>query len=167
MADIYLGLGSNTEPTRYLRMGVKELAREFELRTVSRAYRNQAVGFEGDDFLNAVVCVASDRPVEEIADVLKAIHAKAGRVRGDSAFVSRTLDIDLLLVGDAVIPEWRIPRRDVLEHSFVLRPLAEIAPDLRHPVTGETMAAHWAACDQETHPLTEVPLDLLDSIEPA
>ena len=165
MTDIYLGLGSNTEPARYLCMGVQELAREFDLRTVSRAYRNQAVGFDGDDFLNAVVCVASDRPVEEIADVLKAIHAKAGRARGDSAFVSRTLDIDLLLVGDAVIPEWRIPRRDVLEYSFVLRPLAEIAPDLRHPVTGETMASHWADCDQERHPLTEDPLNLLNSTE--
>ncbi len=167
MPDIYLGLGSNTEPARYLCVGVQELAREFDLRTVSRVYRNQAVGFDGGDFLNAVVCVASDRPVEEIADVLKAIHAKAGRVRGDSAFVSRTLDIDLLLVGDAVIPEWRIPRRDVLEYSFVLRPLAEIAPDLHHPVTGKTMVSHWAAFDQERHPLTEDPLNLLNSTEPA
>ncbi len=165
MTDIYLGLGSNTEPVRYLCMGVQELAREFDLRAVSRVYRNQAVGFDGDDFLNAVVCVASDRPVEEIAEVLKAIDAKAGRVRGDSAFVSRTLDIDLLLVGDAVIPEWRIPRRDVLEYSFVLRPLAEIAPDLRHPVTGETMASHWADCDQERHPLIEVTQNLLNSAE--
>ena len=162
MPVIYLGLGSNTEPERHLRLGVEELARRFELLTVSRVYENRAVGFAGDDFLNAVASIASDQPVADIAAALDDIHGMAGRVRGDSAFVSRTLDIDLLTYGDEVIPEWRIPRSDVLEYSFVLRPLAEIAPEFRHPVTGKTMAEHWDEFDHEGHLLVENSLILLN-----
>ena len=82
--------------------------------------------------------------------------------RGSDAFVSRTLDIDLLLYGDACLPEQRVPRRDVLEYSFVLRPLAELAPDFRHPETGRTMAEHWADFDSSQHPLTQTGLILLN-----
>jgi len=165
MPLVYLGLGSNTKPALNLRLGVRELARRFDLVDVSRVYRNSALGFEGADFLNAVASIETDMEVSLIADELNAIHDIAGRVRGDTAFVSRTLDIDLLMYGDAVIPEWRIPRPDVLGYSFVLRPMSEIAPDLRHPVTGKTMDAHWTEFDQDLHPLDEVPLILLKSVE--
>ena len=47
----------------------------------------------------------------------------------------------------------RVPRNDVLEYSFVLRPLAELAPDLVHPVTGKTMLEHWQEFDAASHPL--------------
>ena len=80
----------------------------------------------------------------------------AGRKRGEDSFVSRSLDIDLLLYGEQVIDEWRVPRDDILKYAFVLRPLAEMAPDLVHPATGKTMAEHWQAFDRDSHVLEPV-----------
>ena len=57
-------------------------------------------------------------------------------------------------------PPLRLPRSDVLEYSFVLRPLAELAPELVHPVTGRTMSEHWEDYDAEAMPLTPVSLIL-------
>ena len=82
--------------------------------------------------------------------------------RSQEKFASRPLDIDLLLYDDLVIdqPPLRLPRSDVLEYSFVLRPLAELAPELVHPVTGRTMSEHWEDYDAEAMPLTPVSLIL-------
>lgn len=155
MPSVYLGLGSNTQPERHLRLGIQELATRFSVFVVSKVYRNAALGFSGDEFLNAVTGIETDKPVAMIANELREIHDLAGRSRDSKAFAARTLDIDLLLYGSEIMPQWRIPRPDVLEYSFVLRPLAEIAPDLRHPETGKSMLAHWEAFDAERHPLIE------------
>ena len=56
--------------------------------------------------------------------------------------------------------EPRVPREDVLEYSFVLRPLAELAPDLVHPVTGRTMLEHWQEFDTSRQPLEVVDVKL-------
>lgn len=156
VAIIYLGIGSNTCPEANLRLGIDELAKRFEVTAISSVYRNAAVGFEGDDFLNAVVCAETARTPGEICAELDEIHVLAGRKRGTDPFVSRTLDIDLLLYDQLVVnePPVRIPRDDVLRYSFVLGPLAEIAPTLVHPVTGKTIAWHWAAFDRESHPIS-------------
>ena len=162
MPDVYLGLGSNLQPERHLQLAVRELAARFDLRAVSSVYRNAAIGFDGEDFLNAVACVHTGKPAEQVATELEEIHDLAGRRRGADAFVSRTLDIDLLLYGDDVIEALHVPRGDVLEYSFVLRPLAEMAPDLVHPVTGRCLSEHWADFDQASHRLVAEPGILLN-----
>jgi 2-amino-4-hydroxy-6-hydroxymethyldihydropteridine diphosphokinase len=158
VTQVYLGLGSNIDPERNLRLGVEELRRHYGELVISNTYRNAAVGFEGDDFLNLVVGFDSVEEPLGIQRQIEAIHAKSGRRRGADKFASRPLDIDLLLYGDLVIdePPLRLPRSDVLEYNFVLRPLAEIAPELVHPVTGRTMQDHWQECDTAGHPMARV-----------
>ena len=160
MAIVYLGLGSNVNPEENLRLAGEELRRRFRLNAVSPVYRSTALGFDGPDFLNAVAEVETALSPTDLCRELDEIHALAGRVRHEGAVVSRTLDIDILLYDLLVIDKPPIPRRDVLEYGFVLRPLADIAPDLRHPLTGRSIQVHWQAFDADGHPLTAVELIL-------
>jgi len=127
---------------------------------VSATYRSAAVGFAGADFLNLAVSLQCEDSPLAICDAIEIIHDLAGRVRGGDKWKSRTLDIDLLLYDDLVMDERpvRVPRDDILRYSFVLRPLAELAPDQVHPVTGRTMLEHWQEFDASSHPLEEVRL---------
>jgi len=155
MSTVYLGLGSNMRPEENLSLGVRELRRKYGELDVSSVYRSAAFGFEGDDFLNLVVGLQSDETPAEIVDEIERLHNLAGRKRGSKKWGPRPLDIDLLLYNDLVTEKRpvRVPRSDVLEYSFVLRPLAELAPNLVHPVTGKTMLTHWQEFDVESHPL--------------
>lgn len=146
MTRVFLGLGSNIDAEHNLKLGVDELRRRYGPLDLSRVYRGPAVGFDGDDFLNMVVGFDTDDPPADIHAQIELIHRIAGRERGASPYASRTLDIDLLLYGELVDkhPPVRVPRKDVLEHAFVLRPLAELAPEFRHPETGRTIGEHWA-----------------------
>lgn len=156
--EIYISAGSNVAPVENLRLACRELRKRFGELEISGVYRNSAVGFVGDDFLNLVLRFRSTEPPAAIIAELERLHVLAGRVRGPDPFSSRTLDLDLLLYGDAVLsdPEIRVPREDIRKYAFVLGPLAELAPGLRHPVTGETMAELWAEFDKAGHPLQRV-----------
>ena len=158
MAIVYVGLGSNIEPEANLHLGIRELRRRYGDVQTSPVYRSAAVGFEGDDFLNLVASFESDSSPQAICEAIEAIHNLLGRDRSGGKWEARTLDIDLLLYNDLVMDEHpvRVPRDDVLEYSFVLRPLAELAPDLVHPVTGRTVLEHWQEFDTSRHPLEVV-----------
>jgi 2-amino-4-hydroxy-6-hydroxymethyldihydropteridine diphosphokinase len=162
MPTVYLGLGSNIDPENNLRLGLEALRQRYGEVAVSPVYRNAAVGFEGADFLNLVVAFDTEDEPIKIHRHIEMIHERVGRERGDDPFASRALDIDLLLYGNLVVddPPLRLPRSDVLEYSFVLCPLAELAPELAHPVTGRSMAVHWQECDARRHPLTRVDVKL-------
>ena len=158
----YLGLGSNKKPEQNLRLCARELRRRFSVLSISPVYRNKAIGFDGQDFLNAVACIETEQSPTEVWQQLEEIHALSGRERGASAFMSRTLDIDLLLYDDLIIdePPVHVPRKDVLDYAFVLGPLAEIAPDCVHPGTGRPMRAHWAEFEHGVDLLTKQDLVL-------
>ena len=142
MATVYVGLGSNIDPEANLHVGVRELRARYGELQLSAVYRSRAVGFEGEDFLNLVASFETESSPGTVCKEIELIHTLAGRDRNDGKWASRSLDIDLLLYDDLVVDEKpvRIPRNDVLKYSFVLRPLAELAPDFRHPVsTGRSL----------------------------
>jgi 2-amino-4-hydroxy-6-hydroxymethyldihydropteridine diphosphokinase len=155
MATIYVGLGSNIEPEKHLGLAVRQLRERYGQVDVSAVYRSAAVGFAGEDFLNLVARLRSEETPEQICEEIERLHELSGRVTGGEKWASRPLDIDLLLYDDLVVDETpvRVPRSDILDYSFVLRPLAELAPDLVHPVTGKTMLQHWQEFDEDSQPL--------------
>jgi 2-amino-4-hydroxy-6-hydroxymethyldihydropteridine diphosphokinase len=157
MASVFLGLGSNESPQKNLRLAVRELRSRYGELTLSPVYQSAAVGFDGRDFLNLVVQLQSEDTPFAICDEIELIHNLAGRVRGRDKWESRPLDIDLLLYNDLIQDERpvHVPREDIVQYSFVLRPLAEIAPDQVHPVTGKTYREHWQSFDAESQPLEE------------
>lgn len=161
MATVSLGLGSNESPQANLRLAIRELQERYGELAISATYRSSAVGFDGADFLNLVVRLQCEDLPLAICDEIQRIHELTGRVRGSDKWQSRSLDIDLLLYDDLVLDErpLRVPRDDILRYSFVLRPLAELAPDQVHPVTGRTMLEHWQEFDVSSHPLEEVSID--------
>ncbi len=163
MPRVYLGLGSNIDPEPNIVFAVAELRRRFGAVDVSPVYRAPAIGFDSADFLNLVAGIDTELSPLELLDMIEEIHALAGRDRdAGNKCVARELDIDLLTYGDLVDPERpvRVPRSDILDYAFVLRPLAELAPKAVHPATGETYAEHWEAFDACSQPLESVGLEL-------
>jgi 2-amino-4-hydroxy-6-hydroxymethyldihydropteridine diphosphokinase len=164
--NVYLSVGSNIEPEKYLRMACAELTADYGELEMSSVYQNPPVGFEGEDFLNMVVGFSTAEEPERIVARIARLHQQAGRVRRANPFSSRTLDLDLLLYGDLVQRRLNLPREDIEKYGFVLGPLAELAPELKHPVRGVTMRKIWADFDQEEYPMTIVDLEI-DAVRPA
>jgi 2-amino-4-hydroxy-6-hydroxymethyldihydropteridine diphosphokinase len=161
MADAYVAAGSNVRPRASLARALAMLRRDFPDLRASRAYQNAAAGFTGDDFINLVVAFSAALPTEELLERLKAIEQGCGREPGAPKWGPRTLDLDLLLHGDRVGPVGgkNLPHRDLLTRAWVLGPLAELAPALRHPVAGERIDTLWQRFDQRAHPLVPVLLE--------
>lgn len=160
MAKAYLSLGSNLEPERHLCEAIRALRARFGEVVVSPVYRTRAVGFDGPDFLNAAALIDSDLDPYALDRWLHDLEDAHGRDRSGPRFGDRTLDIDLVLYGDLQLQgpgHLRIPRPE-LKHAFVLRPLADIAPDAVVPGTGRTLAALWRAHPEHDAPAHVVPL---------
>jgi 2-amino-4-hydroxy-6-hydroxymethyldihydropteridine pyrophosphokinase len=160
MARVYLSLGSNLEPQRYLPAAVAALRERFGVITVSPAYRSRSVGFDGADFVNLAVGLDTDLSPEALNDWLHVLEDSHGRRRDLPRYSDRTLDIDIVFYDALVLDgpgHLQIPRKE-LQHAFVLRPIADIAPAFRHPKSGLSMAELWAAFPVELEPLTAEPL---------
>jgi len=150
MPDVFLSIGSNIEREKHIPSALKELEERVGSLTVSSIYESEAVGFEGARFYNLVAGFFTELPVSDIAKILSEIESNHGRTRNCKKFSSRTLDIDLILYGDAVLQEGKLtlPREDITRYAFVLEPLAEIAPNRKHPVIGESYGELWAKFDK-------------------
>lgn len=158
----YLSLGSNIEPEQNLRAAIAALRERFGEVRLSPVYRTKAVGFDGPDFLNAIAVIDSDIHPFALNDWLHALEIAQGRDRRDKSYSDRPLDIDIIYFGDLVLDgpgDFQLPRPE-LRHAFVLKPLADIAPDFVDPVRGATLAQLWAAHPQHTTPPPQVDLAL-------
>ena len=124
----------------------------------STVYRNPAVNFEGDDFLNMVVGFQTSKSIEAVSAALARIEKKARRERTGQRNGPRTLDLDLLLFGEQVIDndEFTVPHGDLMKFAFALRPLAELAGPVIHPTAGCSLSELWRRSDLHDHPMTPV-----------
>ena len=106
---------------------------------VSPVYESDAEGFSGPDFYNLIAGFETEQSAEELIALLYRIEDDLGRIRGEQKFSSRSIDIDLLTYGDQVISVSgkELPREDILDYAFVLKPLADIAPQQLHPLTAK------------------------------
>lgn len=146
MARVYISIGSNIERERNVRSAVKALGEAFGELILSTVYETEAVGFTADKFFNLVVGFDTDTDVRGVAQRLREIEQRHRRRRTSPKPKSRTLDLDLLLYEDVVSHQGEIdlPRKDITDYAFVLRPLCEIAPDCVHPETGQRLTELWA-----------------------
>jgi 2-amino-4-hydroxy-6-hydroxymethyldihydropteridine diphosphokinase len=162
-ARAWLGLGSNLgDREANLRAALSALARLGRIEAISRVYRTEPLGYRDQpDFWNLVLRLRTTRAPRELLRDCLAIEQKLGRTR-PFAYAPRTMDIDLLLYEAVTLdpegaaapgvaaaadpgpaagdePALELPHPRLRERAFALAPLAELDPELRHPVTGETM----------------------------
>lgn len=160
MAEVFVAAGSNVDPRANLRRALESLACHFAPLRCSRAWRNRAVGFEGEDFVNLVVAFETGLGVRAVLERLHEAEQACGRPRDAPKWAPRTMDLDVLLY-DALVcdePGLVLPRPDLARRAYMLGPMAELAPDLAHPSLGRSMRELWEAFDRAAHPLQPVEL---------
>lgn len=156
----YVAAGSNVDPIVNLRRALDQLAARYDTLRVSPAYRNAAVGFTGDDFVNLAIEIITTQPVRELLRDLHAVEEACGRARLAPRWAPRSMDLDVLLYGDLVVnePDLKLPRPDLVKRAYMLKPMVDLAPDLRHPTLGTTLRELWRSFDSTAFVLT--PIDL-------
>lgn len=161
MSQVFVSIGSNINQAQNLRSCVGVLQQTFRQCQLSSVYQSGAVGFEGDDFYNMVVGFETTLSPKIINDVLSTIEIQHGRVRGKNRFVSRELDLDQLLYDNLIYRENGIclPREEITEHAFILKPVAELAGSATHPILGKSFAKLWNDFDKSREPLRHIPFE--------
>lgn len=162
MTMAYVSGGSNLDAEQNLLRAAHELKAACPGARFSRVYRNDAIGFDGPEFLNFVAELPFAGEPGALKAELERIEGLCGRPRYAPKWAPRTMDLDILLFGDRVLelPGLVLPRPQLTGWAFMLGPLAELAPDLLHPTVHRSIGALWREFDQAVHPLQPVPLDL-------
>ena len=146
MMYVYFGLGTNLGDKEHnLRLAVRKIEeRVGKVVSLSAFYATAPWGFSSDNtFLNAALCVDTALAPLEVLQTTQEIEREMGRTHKSvgGVYSDRVIDIDLLLYGDQVLdtPELKLPHPLMHERRFVMEPLAEIAPDLVHPILKKKM----------------------------
>ena len=157
MAQVYVSIGSNIERKRNIEQALQALAAAYGELQQSSVYESAAVGFDSTPFYNLVVAFQTGDSPQAVQETLHRIEDSQGRLRAGE-LAARTLDLDLLLYDDLVIHAGKLvlPRDDIDRYAFVLGPLAEIAGERRHPVSGMRYADMWSAFDHTGQELQRI-----------
>ena len=158
MTQVAIGIGSNMDRENNVRQAVKSLSHEFGALSCSPVYESEASGFNGPPFYNLVATFETVIDALGVCDKIRAIEIFQGRQLGNGRAGSRTLDIDLLLYGDSILYDidLDVPRREIIDHAYILKPLADLLPGMSHPVTGESFGLTWLRCGARQESLSLV-----------
>lgn len=145
----YLSLGSNLNRHAHLTCAIRFLKASFGAVSCSPVYQSPAYGFEGPDFYNMVVAFDSAFEPMALKTWLRQLEYACGRSRQQTRFSSRTLDMDILLADGLVLKHksLRLPRPELTQRAYVLKPLFDLAPERMHPETKQRIAEIWQQLD--------------------
>jgi 2-amino-4-hydroxy-6-hydroxymethyldihydropteridine diphosphokinase len=139
---VYLSLGSNIgDRESHLRDAISRLEKKGRIKSIASFYETEPVEFTDQArFLNCALALETEEAPEQLMESVLHIEQEMGRTRQQNKG-PRTIDIDILLFSDTIIdsPKLTIPHPAMHERRFVLQPLAEIAPEVRHPVLKKTI----------------------------
>jgi 2-amino-4-hydroxy-6-hydroxymethyldihydropteridine diphosphokinase len=149
---VYISLGSNKGDRFknlqdainliYIKIGKVDI--------ISKVYNTPAFGFEGEDFLNTCIRIETEYSAEKVLKKLLAIEKQLGRTRNKKAgYESRTIDLDIIFYDEAVISSKKleVPHPEMDKRKFVLQPLFDIAPNLKHPKSQKNIAEMLEVCE--------------------
>ncbi|MDD7884420.1 2-amino-4-hydroxy-6-hydroxymethyldihydropteridine diphosphokinase [Flavivirga sp. 57AJ16] len=150
----YIALGSNKgDKFKNLQDAVDLIhAKAGNIRQISKVYKSPAFGFESDDFFNTCLVLESCLESQKLLDVLLNIETDLGRVRRSKDYEARVIDLDIVFVEEAVIETktLRIPHPEMEKRKFVLLPLNDIAPKVKHPKLHKEVSVLLAECEDES-----------------
>jgi len=143
MSIVHLNVGSNQNRRTNIRLAIKALELYFSDIVLSSLFESPSEGFKGNDFYNIGVNITTLKTSNEVVDVLHDIENSLGRDRSLTKFSSRIIDLDLVLYGGIIDEALNVPRKDILKYAFVLAPLAELNPEVIHPLEGTSYQNLW------------------------
>ena len=157
---IYLSLGSNLGHREHnLEEALEKIQNRIGgLEAISRIYETESWGYSSENrFFNCCLSLRTKMDPLDLMELLLEIEHEMGRHREGKGYSDRLIDIDLLLYGDIQLdlPSLKVPHPAMGERKFVLAPLAEIAPELIHPVAGISISRMLDLCSDPSavHPL--------------
>jgi 2-amino-4-hydroxy-6-hydroxymethyldihydropteridine diphosphokinase len=142
---VYLSVGSNMgRKRRFCQEGIDQLLAHDTCRLIQQSpfYRTAPVDYLDQDwFVNAVVAIQTCQTPEDLLAMIHQVEQLAGRRRDGARYGPRVLDMDILLFGDSVIdlPQLKIPHPRMHKRRFVLQPICDINPEIKHPLLQKTM----------------------------
>jgi 2-amino-4-hydroxy-6-hydroxymethyldihydropteridine diphosphokinase len=168
----YLSLGTNLgNKLENLQLAIDLIAQNVgRVIKISSVYKTKSWGFKSEDFFNICIEVSTNLNPENLLDTVLLIEEKLGRVRNTTDdYKARTIDIDVLLFDDEIIfyNNLKVPHLKMLERKFVLVPLTEIAPSVKHPIAKKTILMCLQSCEdsskiEETNLQLKRPVSLVE-----
>ena len=143
MSIVHLNIGANQNRRTNIRLAIKALEQYFSNIILSSLFESPSEGFKGNDFYNVGVNITTAKTSNEVVDILHDIENSLGRNRSLPKFSSRMIDLDLVLYGGIIDEALNVPRKDILKYAFVLAPLAELNPEVIHPLEGSSYQNLW------------------------